>query len=29
MRMQTVVEAKTKQHVSDSTVIPCDAGIEE
>ena len=29
MRMQTVLEAKTKQHVADSTVIPCDAGIEE
>lgn len=29
MRMQTVLAAKTKQHVSDSTVIPCDAWIEE
>jgi hypothetical protein len=29
MRMETVVEARTKQHVADSTVIPCDAGSEQ
>jgi hypothetical protein len=26
MRVQTVIEAKTRKHVDDSTVLPCDDG---